>query len=65
MQGIQPSALTDEEFLLHVTNAIDRAGSLPEEVVKELLYRAEKGGRDEEKRLATTNPKQLTLPFAE
>lgn len=65
MQGIQPSALTDEEFLLHVTSAIDKAGSLPEEVVKELLYRAEKGGRDWEKMHNRSNPKQLPLPFAE
>lgn len=65
MQGIRPSALTDEEFLLHVASAIDKAGTLPEEVVKELIYRSEKGGRDEEKRAAATNPNQLNLPFAE
>lgn len=65
MRGIQPSALTDDEFNNLISALIGNTGALPEEALKELLHRTEHGGRDEEKRAAANNPAQLNLPFNE
>lgn len=65
MSGIQPSTLSDDEFLMHVNAVIDKSGLLPQEVIDELVYRAKNDGRDKEKSLSSLNPKQLPLPFNE
>jgi hypothetical protein len=63
MPGIQPSSLSDEEFLSHVNLLIDKSGLLPQEVINELVYRTKNAGRDKEKSLDSLNPEQLPLPF--
>lgn len=65
MQGIQPSALTDDEFERAVYMALGSAGALPDEIAKELALRTDKGGRDLERFNNQFNPTQLPLPFAE
>lgn len=65
MQGIQPSALSDDEFERAVYTALGSAGALPDEIAKELAQRNQLGGRDWEKMHNRSNPKQLPLPFAE
>lgn len=63
MQGIQPSALSDEEFERMVYMSLGNAGALPPEVVKELAYRNAHNGRDRERAASLNNPKQLPLPL--
>jgi hypothetical protein len=63
MPGIQPSSLSDEEFLSHVNLLIDKSGLLPQEVINELALRAKSGGRDKQKSSDALNPNQLPLPF--
>lgn len=63
MQGIQPSALSDEEFERMVYMSLGKAGELPPEVAKELSYRVQNDGRDRERIAALNNPNQLSLPF--
>ena len=46
MSGIQPSTLSDDEFLMHVNAVIDKSGLLPQEVIDELVYRAKNEGRN-------------------
>lgn len=65
MPGIQHQSLSDDEFERAVYSAMNAAGSLPPEVVKELIQRNQLGGRDAEKAQNQTNPKQLPLPFNE
>lgn len=65
MSGIQPSTLSDDEFLLHVNAMIDKTGLLPQEVINELVYRAKNDGRDKEHEQNKKNPAQLPLPFNE
>ena len=63
MQGIQPSALSDDEFERMVYMAMGNAGALPPEVAKELAYRISNNGRDREHTASANNPNQLSLPF--
>lgn len=65
MSGIQPSTLSDDEFLLHVNAMIDEVGLLSPEVINELVYRAKNDGRDKEHEQNKKNPAQLPLPFNE
>lgn len=61
MSGVQPQALSDDEFADLMYKAIGLAGALPVDLQKEMLYRLENGGRDREKQANADNPKQLNL----
>lgn len=63
MPGIQLTALSDEEFVHHMMLMLEQKGALPKPEASELLYRAERGGRDEEREAALNNPDQLNLPL--
>jgi hypothetical protein len=65
MSGIQYQSLSDDEFARQIQAIIDKAGVLPSEVIVELAYRVDSGGRDKEHERARTNPNQLPLPFNE
>jgi hypothetical protein len=65
MSGIQYQSLSDDEFAREIQAIIDKAGVLPSEVIVELAYRVDSGGRDKEHERARTNPNQLPLPFNE
>jgi hypothetical protein len=65
MSGIQYQSLSDDEFARQIQSIIDKAGVLPSEVIVELAYRVDNGGRDKEHERARTNPNQLPLPFNE
>lgn len=63
MSGIQYSSLSDDEFERQIYASIGAAGALPDEIVKELLYRHQNGGRDKEKSYASLNKQQQELPL--
>lgn len=61
MYAVRPEALTDAEFVDMLYKSFGNSASLPPAIQKEVLYRIDNNGRDEEKQASANNPNQLSL----